>query len=383
MLTFADIEAARRRIRDAVYLTPFAYTETLSKLCGCKVHLKLENLQMTGSFKERGALNKILGLPPDARTRGVVTASAGNHAQGVAYHCQRLGIRATIVMPKGTPLIKVSRTRGFGAGVVLHGASYDDAYGEALRLSRDDGMEMVHPFDDPEVMAGQGTIGLELLEQNPYLDMVVTSIGGGGLVAGVAVALKETNPKIKVIGVEAAAIPAMRQSRDAGSVVTLPAARTIADGIAVRPVGERTFPIVQPYVAEGGGGAPLAARDLGKVPSAAGKRGGLIVSGGNIDVNVVSRIIERGLVKSGRLMRVFVRITDQIGSLAELTTRIAEAGAGILQIHHNRAFSEGPVGAATVELVLETKGFAHIDDVSAALRAAGYAIEVGGPSALR
>lgn len=408
MLTFADIEAARRRIRDAVYLTPFAYTETLSKLCGCKVHLKLENLQMTGSFKERGALNKILGLPPEARTRGVVTASAGNHAQGVAYHCQRLGIRATIVMPKGTPLIKVSRTRGFGAEVVLHGASYDDACAEALRLSRDEGMEMVHPFDDPDVMAGQGTIGLELLEQNPYLDMVVTSIGGGGLVAGVAVALKETNPKIKVIGVEAAAIPAMRQSRDAGAVVTLPAARTIADGIAVRTVGERTFPLVQRYVddivtvdeeeianaillllegektvAEGAGAAPLAALVHGKVPSAAGKRVGLIVSGGNIDVNVVSRIIERGLVKSGRLMRVFVRITDQIGALAELTARIAEAGAGILQIHHNRAFSEGPVGAATVELVLETKGFGHIDEVSTALRAAGYAIEVGGPSALR
>jgi threonine dehydratase len=405
MLTFADIEAARRRIRDAVYLTPFAHTETLSKLCGCRVHLKLENLQMTGSFKERGALNKILTLSPEARARGLVTASAGNHAQGVAYHSQRLGIPATIVMPKATPLIKVSRTRAFGATVVLHGASYDDAYHEALRRVREDGLELVHPFDDLEVMAGQGTIGLELLEQNPYLDMVIVSIGGGGLAAGIAVALKETNPKIKVIGVEAGAIASMRQSRDAGAVVTLPAARTIADGIAVRTVGATTFPVVEHYVddivtvdeeeianaillllesektvAEGAGAAPLAALVHGKVPSAAGKRVGLIVSGGNIDVNVVSRIIERGLVKSGRLMRLFVRISDQIGSLAELTTRIADAGASVLQIQHNRAFTEGPLGGATVELVLETKGFGHCEEVMVALRAASYEIELGSPA---
>jgi threonine dehydratase len=351
---------------------------------------------MTGSFKERGALNKILGLAADARGRGVVTASAGNHAQGVAYHSQRLGLAATIVMPKGTPLIKVSRTRAFGANVVLHGATYDDACAEALRLSREHGLEMIHPFDDAEVMAGQGTIGLELLEQNPYLDLVITSIGGGGLAAGVAVALKETNPKIKVVGVDS-----MRQARDAGAVITLPAARTIADGIAVRTVGERTFPIVQRYVddivsvdeeeisnaillllegektvAEGAGAAPLAALVHGKIPQAAGKRVGLIVSGGNIDVNVVSRIIERGLVKSGRLMRVYVRISDQIGSLAELTARVADAGASVLQIAHNRAFSDGPLGGATVELMLETKGFGHIDEVRAALRAAGYVVDL-------
>jgi threonine dehydratase len=260
---------------------------------------------------------------------------------------------------------------------------------------------MVHPFDDADVMAGQGTIGLELLEQNPYLDLVVTSIGGGGLAAGVAVALKETNPKIKVVGVEAAAIPSMRHSREAGGVVTLPAARTIADGIAVRTVGERTFPVVQRYVddivsvdeeeianaillllegektvAEGAGAAPLAALVHGKIPQAAGKRVGLIVSGGNIDVNVVSRIIERGLVKSGRLMRVYVRISDQIGSLAELTARVAELGASVLEISHNRAFSDGPLGGATVELMLETKGFGHIDEVRGALRAAGYVVDL-------
>ncbi|MBI2895239.1 MAG: threonine ammonia-lyase [Deltaproteobacteria bacterium] len=401
MLTFSEIEAARRRIRDSVYLTPFAHTETLSKLAGCRVHLKLENLQMTGSFKERGALNKLLTTAPEVQQKGIVTASAGNHAQGVAYHCQRLGVAATIVMPEGTPLIKVSRTRDFGANVVLSGATYDDASAEAARLAREESLELVHPFDDLAVMAGQGTMGLEILEQNPYVDVVVVSIGGGGLVAGVAVALKETNPKIQVIGVEAAKIASMKASVAAGAVVTLPAARTIADGIAVRTVGEQTFPVVARYVddivtvdeeeianaillllegektvAEGAGAAPLAALVHGKL-RVEGKRVGLVVSGGNIDVNVVSRIIERGLVKSGRLMRAFVRISDQVGVLADLTGLVSRMRASILQIHHNRAFSRQPLGGAIVELVLETRGFSHIEDIARGLRDAGYEVELG------
>src|SRR5262245_299854 len=250
MLTFADIEAARQRIGEAVYKSPCAFSETFSKLTGNRVFFKLENLQMPGSFKERGALNKLLPLSPEERRAGVVAASAGNHAQGVAYHATRQALRATIVMPVATPLIKVTSTRGYGAEVVLCGASYDEAFEEAERRARATGATLIHAFDDEKVMAGQGTLGLELLEQNPYLEAVIVPVGGGGLIAGVAVAMKETNPRVRVIGVEAQRIPSMKESVDAGEPVTLPAARTLADGIAVRRVGARTFPVVARYVDE-------------------------------------------------------------------------------------------------------------------------------------
>ncbi len=395
-VTFADIEAARARIRDAVFLSPCAYTETLSQRTGAKIWLKLENLQMTGSFKERGAANKLICLTPEERKRGIITASAGNHAQGVGFHAQRLGIDATVVMPEGTPLIKVASTRAFGAKVVLHGASYDDASAHAHAIELEEGRTYVHPFDDPYVIAGQGTIGLELLEQNPYLEAIVVAIGGGGLAAGVACAVKEVNPKIKIYGVEAKRLASMRAALDAHGPVTLEAARTIADGIAVRTVADRTYRMVERYVddvvsvdeeeiaeailillerektvAEGAGAAPLAAILASKLP-VAGKKTCLVVCGGNIDVNVVSRIIERGLVKSGRLMRTVRVIPDVTGSLAKLTAIIAGLKGNVLQIHHNRSSHKGVLGEVAVDLTLETRGFEHIEEIDRALDAAGY-----------
>jgi threonine dehydratase len=400
VIAFADVERARKRIGDSVFLSPCAYSESLSRATRTKCWLKLENLQMSGSFKERGACNKLLGLTAEERAKGVVCASAGNHAQGVAYHATRLGIDATIVMPEATPLNKVESTRGFGGTIVLSGASYDDAYEEALRIQRREGRVFVHPFDDDLVMAGQGTIGLELLEQNPYLEAIIVPVGGGGLAAGVSVAIKETNPRIKVYGVETSAIASMKAALEAKAPVTLPAARTIAEGIAVRRAGDRTLPVVAKYVddialvdeeeiaeailmllerektvAEGAGAAPLAAILHDRLP-VEGKRIAVVVSGGNIDVNVVSRIIERGLVKSGRMVRLEVKIPDSTGSLAKLTRLLADAGANIIQIHHDRTFSNMELSDAVVELVLETRGFGHVGDVRSALVRGGYTIEL-------
>ena len=245
MISFSDVEAARARIGDSVFLSPCAYSETLSRETGTKCWLKLENLQMTGSFKERGAANKLKALSAEERARGVICASAGNHAQGVAFHATRLGIDAMVVMPETSPLVKVQSARKLGAHVILCGASYDEANEEARRIEAAENRVFVHPFDDDLVIAGQGTIGLELLEQNPYLDAVVVAVGGGGLVAGVAVALKETNPKIKVYGVETSTFPCMKEAMKAGKLVTLPPSRTLAEGIAVRRAGERTFEIVR------------------------------------------------------------------------------------------------------------------------------------------
>jgi threonine dehydratase len=302
-------------------------------------------------------------------------------------------------MPEPTPLIKVQATQGFGAKVVLHGANYDEAAAHAAEICGAEGSVYVHPFDDPLVMAGQGTIGLELLEQNPYLEAVVVPIGGGGLVAGVSVAIKETNPKIKVVGVETTALPSMKRALEAGAPVTLPSGKTIADGIAVKRVGEHTLEIVKRYVddiglvdeeeiaeailillerektvAEGAGAVGLAAlisRRLGLE----GKRVGVVLSGGNIDVNVVSRIIERGLVKSGRMMRVRVTVPDVAGALAQVTRAVADTRANVLHIHHDRAFFDIQLGETAIELVLETRGFDHVDEVNAALDRAGFRVE--------
>jgi threonine dehydratase len=404
MITFADVELARKRIGDSVYLSPCAYSESLSQRTRSKCWLKLENLQMTGSFKERGACNKLMALSDEERSRGVVCASAGNHAQGVAYHSRRLGIDATIVMPEATPLNKVQSTRGFlkdSGKIVLFGASFDEAQEEARRIQAAEGRIFVHPFDDDLVMAGQGTIGLELIEQNPYLDAVVVAIGGGGLAAGIAVAIKETNPKIKVYGVESSSFACMKEAVAAGHPVTLPAARTIAEGIAVRRAGERTLEVVKKYidhivvvdeeeiaeailtllenektVAEGAGAAPLAALLHHRLP-VDGKKVAVLVCGGNIDVNVISRIIDRGLVKSGRMVRMNVRISDAMGSLARFTQVLAGLHANIVQIHHDRTFAETGLSETVVEVVLETKGFDHIDDVRVALQAASYHVVEG------
>ncbi len=394
---------ARARLRGAIHETPCAFSQTLSELSGARCWVKLENLQMTGSFKERGAANLLLQLDAEERGRGVVAASAGNHGLAVAFHAARLGIPATIVMPAWAPLIKVTSARRYGAEVLLQGENYDEAYEHARALADGRAAVFVHPFDDARVIAGQGTLGLELLEQVQGLDAVVVPVGGGGLVAGVATAVKGRRPETRIIGVQTAAMPAMCRSLEAGRPVRVPAAPTIADGIAVRQVGTLTYPVaaalvdevvavddeeiaaavlrlleVEKTVVEGAGAVPLAAlleRPLG----VAGRNVVLVLSGGNIDVTMVARIIERGLVKNGRLVRLGVVLLDRPGALGRLAALIGEERANILQIEHDRAFSRQAIGMSEVELTLETSGRDEIDALKRRLEAAGYTLEERGP----
>jgi threonine dehydratase len=404
IVTLKDIERAREQLGDAVYLTPCTPTEHFIAESGAgELHFKMENLQRTGSFKARGALNKLLSLSPEERARGVVAASAGNHAQGVAYHAGRLGISATIAMPERTPLIKVASTRGFGAKVVLAGANFDEAMGEAKGIEQREKRVFVHPFDDPAVVAGQGTVGLELLEQNPHLDVVVVPIGGGGLASGVGCALKETNPRVKVIGVEAAAIASARASRDAKAVVEVPAAATLADGIAVKRPSALTFEMIERYVddivtvseeeianaillllerektvVEGAGAVGLAALINGRIPAAKGRKVALVLSGGNIDVNLISRIIERGLVQDGRLVRMRVTVPDRPGSLARFTAALAEQQANVVEIHHDREFGRSALSEVEVHVTLEARGREHVEELRKALREKGWQVHEQG-----
>jgi threonine dehydratase len=399
MITFVDIEEARERIKDQIYLSPFPHSETISRMTGNKVFFKLENLQLTGSFKERGALNRLLTLTPQEAQRGVIAASAGNHGMAVAYHSRRLNIASTIVMPVSAPLIKVTRVRQYGATSVLSGHDYDSALAEALRLSEERKLTFISAFNDPWIVAGQGTIGLELYEQNPDLDAVVVPVGGGGLIAGVALALKTLMPKIRIIGVQAEAVPSMKAALANGAPAQIPPATTIADGIAVRAVGATPFELVKSYVdevvtvsereianavlllleiektvAEGAAAVPLAAL-INKKISLANKNVGLIVSGGNIDMNLISRIIETGLIQDGRLGRFSIVISDRPGSLARLAQRVADLGANILQISHSRGFGEMAIGETEVELILETAGADHIERIDAALSADKFKIK--------
>ncbi len=395
-ISLADVIAARERLRNAIYYSPCPHSQMLSALTGQQVYLKLENLQMTGSFKERGALNRIAMLTPEQAARGVVAASAGNHAQGVAYHATSRGIRALIVMPLATPLVKVTATRGFGAEVVLHGANYDEACEEATRLCQAQGMTFIHPFDDPAVMAGQGTIGLELLEQVPQLEAVVVSIGGGGLIGGIACAIKESRPDIRVVGVQTSRLPSMAMAVEQHHPVTLEPATTIADGIAVRRAGEVTFPVVDRYVdeivtvdedeiasailvllerektlAEGAGATALAAL-LQKKTSLNGAHTAVLVGGGNIDVTLLSRIIERGLVQDGRMIRLRIHLLDKPGALAELTKLIAHHRANIVDTLYNRAYYGVNLGDTTIDITLETRGPEQVHELLEALNAGGY-----------
>ena len=399
MISFVDVEEARERIKDQIYLSPFPRSETISRLTGNRVFFKLENLQLTGSFKERGALNRLLTLTPEESKRGVIAASAGNHGMAVAYHSRRLSITSTIVMPTSAPLIKVTRVRQYGAESVLYGSDYDGAYAEAIRISQEKGLTFISAFDDPWIVAGQGTIGLELYEQNPDLDAVLVPVGGGGLIAGMALSLKTLLPKVHILGVQAEALPAMKVALEKGAPAQLPAATTIADGIAVRAVGAKPFELVKTYVdeivtvsegeianavlillevektvAEGAAAVPLAAL-LNKKVSLAGKNVGLIVSGGNIDMNLISRIIETGLIQDGRLGRFAIVISDRPGSLARLAQRVAELGANILQITHSRGFGEMAIGETEVELILETAGAEHIQRIYDTLRADKFKIK--------
>ena len=396
MVTFLDIEEARERIKEQIYLSPFPCSETVSRMTGNRVFFKLENLQMTGSFKERGALNRLLTLAPEQTQCGVITASAGNHGMAVAFQCQRLNTAATIVMPLTAPLIKITRVRQYGAQSILHGNDYDSALAEALRLSQESRLTFISPFDDPFIVAGQGTIGLELFEQNPDLEAVIVPVGGGGLIAGIALALKTLKPKIRVVGVQAEAVPSMQAALENGNPVQVPPATTIADGIAVRAVGATPLELVKRYVdeivtvsegeianavlllleiektvAEGAAAAALAAV-INKKVSLSKKNVGLIVSGGNIDMNLISRIIEQGLIQDGRLSRIAVVIPDRPGSLARLSQRVAELGANILQIGQSRGFGEMAIGETEVELILETTGAEHIERIHRALQTENF-----------
>jgi len=396
MITLSDIQAALGRIRSSVYLSPCVRSETFSEVTGNSVYLKLDNLQRTGAFKERGALNKLLTLTAEEKLRGVIAASAGNHAQGVAYHAGRLGIRAQICMPLTTPLTKVSATKSYGAEVVLHGTNYDDAYAEALRRSNDEHATLVHAFDDDAVIAGQGTLGLEILQQHPDIEAVVSPVGGGGLIGGVACAIKEQSPRVQIFGVQPARLPSMKAALAEGKPVTLAPAITVADGIAVRRVGDRTLPLAQKYVddivtvddeeianailqllerektlAEGAGAAAIAALLNDKLPLR-GKKVAVLVGGGNIDVTLLARIIERGMVKDGRLVRLRIHLPDYPGALHRLTGILAQHRANIVETAYDRAYHGVTLGDTAIDITIETRGAEHIAELLCALSAADY-----------
>jgi threonine dehydratase len=399
MVTLQRIQAAAARIRDSIFVSPFVRSETFSKLTNNSVFFKLENLQMTGSYKERGALNRILLLSDAERQRGVIAASAGNHAQAVAYHSTKRAIKAQICMPLTTPLVKVTSTREYGAEVILVGANYDEACDEALRRCREQNLTFIHAFDDEEVIAGQGSLGLEMIEQQPDLDVLIVPVGGGGLISGVACAVKETHPKIHIIGVQTSKLPSMKAALEHGSPVTLPAKATIADGIAVRTAGSLTFPMVKKYVddivtvdeeeianaillllekektlTEGAGAVTTAALLQHRIPDT-GKNVGIFIGGGNIDVSLLSRIIERGLVKDGRLVRLRIHLPDHPGALQRLAAVIAGEKANIVETKHDRAYYGVLLGDTAIDITMETRGPEHIAVLTAALEAAGYSHE--------
>jgi threonine dehydratase len=399
MITLADVKAALERVCQSIYLSPCTVSATFSQLTGNTIYLKLDNLQRTGAFKERGALNKLLTLTKQERDQGVIAASAGNHAQGLAYHAGKRGIRAQICMPLTTPLIKVSATKAYGADVVLHGANYDEACEEAIRRGNQQHLTFIHPFDDDAVIAGQGTLGLEMLQQHPEIEAVVVPIGGGGLIGGIACAIKETNPKVQIVGVQTSRLPSMKAAVEEGRPVTIPAAATIADGIAVRRAGDRTLPLVQKYVdqivtvdeeeianaillllerektmAEGAGAAAIAAMVNHKI-EISGKKIAVLVCGGNIDVTLLSRIIERGLVKDGRLVRLRVHLPDYPGALHRLTGILADHRANIVETSYDRTYYGVNLGETAIDITMETRGPEQIAELLSALSAAGYSHE--------
>ena len=397
MPTYAAIQEAAQRIRDGVIETPCTRTRAFRDLAPGNHYLKLENLQRTGSFKDRGALNCMLRLTEAERARGVVTASAGNHAQAVAYHGGRLGISVTVVMPETAPLIKVTNTRGYGADVIQVGTILDDAAAEVQRLAAEEELSIIHAFDDEDVIAGQGTMGLEILEQVPDVSVVVVPVGGGGMISGIACAIKEIKPDVRIIGVEADAAASAKASRDAGEVVKIAASDTLADGIATKLIGEITYPLIERYVdelvsvgeeeiaaailllierektvAEGAGAVGLAALMTGSVTLSETDRAVLLLSGGNIDINMISRIIDRGLVFDGRLVRLAITVKDRPGSLAGLTRAVADMGANVLETYHRRAFADISVGDVGIVIQMETRGREHVIEIVHRLEDLGH-----------
>ncbi|MDO5691957.1 MAG: threonine ammonia-lyase [Pseudomonadota bacterium] len=393
MLQLAHIQQAAERLKGQVLDTPCVESRTLSQVTGAQVFLKMENLQFTASFKERGAYNKLAQLSADERARGVIAMSAGNHAQGVAFHAERLGIRAVIVMPRFTPGVKVARTQGFGAEVILHGDTLDAASAHAQALAHEQGLTFVHPFDDEAIMAGQGTLALEMLAEQPALDTLVVPIGGGGLISGVATAAKALKPGIRVVGVQTARFPGAVNAVTGSTHAQ--GASTIAEGIAVSGPGAACLPVLRERVdelllvdegdieqaivllleiektlSEGAGAAALAALLRHPAPFR-GHKVGLVLSGGNIDPMLLAAIIGRGMVRSGRLARIVVNTRDVPGSLARVTALVAEGGANVQEIHHQRAFTLLAAQNVEIEMVLQTRDAAHVRELLARLTAEG------------
>ena len=394
-----QIISAREKMKGIIHQTPLDFSQTFTDMSHNEVYLKLENLQKTGSFKVRGSINKLTSLSKEELSKGVIAASAGNHAQGVAYSSKMLNIPCTIVMPKGAPLSKIQATKNYGAEIVLEGDVFDDALAHAMELSEKQGFTLVHTFDDDEIIAGQGTIGLEILEQLPDVEAIICPVGGGGLIAGIAVAVKEKNPNVAIYGVEASACPSMAQSLLEKKPITVPSTPTVADGIAVKKPGVRNLEIVEKYVddlvtvdelemirtmflllernkllVEGSGASSLAALLYEKL-NIKGKKVVALLSGGNVDVNFISRIIERGMVEAGRYARFSIIIVDKPGELQRVLTNITEADANILSIHHTRMGRNIYPGYTEIEFAVETKSHEHILDLQKALTAKGYRVD--------
>lgn len=399
MIEYQDIQAAEQRLQGHLLRTPCVASQTLSDITGAQVFLKFENLQFTASFKERGACNKLAQLTPEQSARGVIAMSAGNHAQGVAYHAQRLGLHAVIVMPRFTPGVKVERTGGFGAEVILHGDTLEESRSHAFALAEQRQLTFVHPYDDDAIIAGQGTVALEMLEDVPDLETLIIAIGGGGLISGMATVAKALKPTMQVVGVQTMRFPAMFNAIQGTQHPQ--GTSTIAEGIAVGTPGRIPMEVIRARVddlllvdegdieqalvmllevektlVEGAGAVGLAA--LLKYPERfKGKRVGLVLCGGNIDPLLLAAIIERGMVRAGRLARIRVGARDVPGSLARITATVAEAGANIEEVHHQRAFTTLSAQNAEVELVVQTRGHAHVQEVLAVLRTAGFDAQLG------
>ncbi len=397
MIELNKIKKARERLKDIVYNTPFPNAPKLSQEVGNEIYLKKENLQTTGSFKLRGAFNKIASLPEEKRKKGVIAASAGNHAQGVAFGANYFNIPSIIVMPEATPLTKVSGVKEYGGEVVLAGNNYDEAYEYALNLAKEKGLEFIHPFADEEVMAGQGTIVLEMLEIIPDLDYIIVPVGGGGLISGIASAAKQINPHIKIVGVTAEGAPAMRLSFLSGSVQDTSYVKTIADGIAVRDTSPITYKIIketvddivevddeeianailflmekQKIVVEGAGAVGVAALLHHKIKFGSPKKVGIVISGGNIDVTMINLIIEKGLLKSHRKMKMVVTLVDKPGALMKLTEILSSQRANIVSIGYDRTDLNLAIGDANVSVALETRGVEHQEAIKRALHKNGF-----------
>lgn len=399
-ISLREIQDARAIIKNVAYKTGLVHNTTLSEMSGNTIYLKMENLQKTGSFKIRGAYNKIAHLTPEEKQKGVIASSAGNHAQGVALSATLYGIKSTIVMPKHAPLSKVSATKSYGAQVVLHGSVYDEAYAKAKEIQQETGAIFIHPFNDPYVIAGQGTIGLEIMEDFFDVDAVVVPIGGGGLISGISIAVKSINPKTKIIGVQTKNVPSMAESISHKKITTVEGAPTIADGIAVKTPGDLTFSIIQKYVDEivtvdedeianaillllerakvvsEGAGAVSVAAVLNRLNNYKNKKIVAVISGGNIDVNILARVIDKGLVKGGRKVFIDTFIPDRPGTLSKLLALIAETGANVLSVTHHRSSKDVLIGYAKVELELETADEEHVSKLKTILEENNYTIVI-------